>query len=64
LFKNEDEETHKINKTMELYEQLFNVDYSQHEEELDGRPAFFQSELSFSFLNWYITEKVLTDREF
>lgn len=50
-------------KMLGMYKVLFKVDYSQKDFD-DVRPGFFATEMSFTFLDWLIIDKILEERDF
>jgi len=45
------------------YSDLFTVDFSQ-ESRSEFLPSFFAAQISFTYLDWFILERVLKERDF
>ena len=61
---NEAPNDHKKRKIVEnLYSNLFSIDFDAENDEKDA-PSFMTAELSFTFLDFQIAERVLNERSF
>jgi hypothetical protein len=51
-------------KLLHSYKAMYKVDYSQEMNEKNEQPAFFSTEMSFTYLDWHIIDKILNERDF
>lgn len=51
-------------RKLETYKAMYRIDYSQEINQENQMPAFFSAEMSFTFLDWAIIEKILDERDF